>query len=82
MVGQYANVEHIRVGKDYPTTLSYFGSFSTRGIAKQPNQSFAELFDERLGLYAKCADISIKCENMTQDQVCEKIIDQMGQVLE
>ncbi|MDY6791332.1 MAG: shikimate kinase [Thermodesulfobacteriota bacterium] len=63
------------------TLESRIGDCSTRGIAKQPNQSFAELFDERLGLYTKYADISIKCDVMSQEQVCEKIIEQMEQVM-
>jgi shikimate kinase len=49
--------------------------FSTRGLAKRPGQSFVALFDERLELYTKHADITIKCDGMTQEQVCERIIE-------
>ncbi|MBK5277048.1 MAG: shikimate kinase [Desulfuromonadales bacterium] len=48
--------------------------FSRRGLARQPGQSFAELFDERLALYTRNADITITCASMTQEQVCENII--------
>ena len=53
------------------------GDFSTRGIAKRPDQSFAELFDERIALYAKHADVVIPCEGMTQEQVCERLVEKL-----
>ncbi len=52
--------------------------FSTRGIAKRPDQSFAGLFFERFPLYTRHADIAIKCGNMTQEQLCERIIVEAG----
>jgi shikimate kinase len=51
--------------------------FSTRGLARRPEQSFAELFDERLKLYTKHADIAIKFDGMTQEQICERIIEEV-----
>lgn len=50
--------------------------FSTRGLARRPEQSFAELFDERFKLYTKHADITIKCDGITHEQVCERIIEE------
>lgn len=49
-------------------------NFSTRGLARRPDQSFAELFDERFALYTRHADITIRCDDMTHGQVCESII--------
>lgn len=49
--------------------------FSTRGLAKRPDQSFSELFDERNALYRKYADITIKCDGLTPEQVCAAIIE-------
>lgn len=63
------------------TLESRIADFSTRGIARRPGQSFAELFDERFVLYTKHADISIKCDDITQEQVCERIIEEVGQVM-
>jgi len=60
---------------DLATLNSRVCDFGTRGIAKRPDQSFAELFDERFALYTKYSDITIKCDGMTQEQVCERIID-------
>lgn len=48
--------------------------FSRRGLAKRPDQSFAELFAERFALYTKHADITIKCAGLTPESVCAKII--------
>lgn len=54
---------------------SRISDFSTRGLAKRPDQSFAELFDERFTLYTEHADITIKCAGLTQEDVCAKIIE-------
>lgn len=52
--------------------------FGTRGLAKRPDQSFSELFEERFPLYTKYADISIPCDNMTQEQVCDGILSEVA----
>ena len=49
-------------------------NYETRGLAKRPDQSFQDLFEERLGLYRKYADIIIESSDLTQDQVCDEII--------
>jgi shikimate kinase len=48
--------------------------YATRGLAKRPDQSFDELFEERFILYTKYADVTIECKDFTQEKVCEKII--------
>lgn len=50
------------------------GDFSERGLARRPGQSFAELYEERLALYARHAEITINCAAATQEAVCYKII--------
>ena len=62
---------------DLATLVSRIDNFMTRGIAKKPDQSFAELFDERFVLYNRHADIVIKCESMTHEQICERIIKEL-----
>lgn len=52
--------------------------FSTRGLAKRPDQSFSELFDERNALYRKYADVTVKCDGLTPEQVCATIIEKLG----
>lgn len=49
-------------------------NMNSRGLAKQPEQSFAELFDERHPLYLRYADIRIDCRNKTQQQILDEII--------
>ena len=51
------------------------GDFGKRGIAKRPEQTFADLFEERFALYSKHADITIPCDGLTQEEVCERIQD-------
>lgn len=51
--------------------------YETRGIAKRPEQSFTDLFEERTQLYRKYADITINGDTMTQDQLCDAIMAQL-----
>jgi shikimate kinase len=48
--------------------------FSTRGLAKRPDQSFEELFAERNALYRKYADVTVKCDGLTVEEVCARIM--------
>jgi len=60
---------------DLPALESRVHDYSTRGLAKRPDQSFAELFEERLVLYRKHADIIIECGRLNQEEVCAEIIE-------
>jgi shikimate kinase len=51
--------------------------YETRGIAKRPDQSFADLFEERTQLYRKYADVVIKGDSLNQDQACDAIMAQL-----
>ncbi len=59
---------------DLPTLESRVIDFDTRGLAKRPDQSFADLFHERFPLYTKYADVTVACSKLTQEGVCSKII--------
>jgi shikimate kinase len=63
------------------TTLSELKArihnYETRGLAKRPDQSFQDLFNERESLYNKYADITVEGSSLTQDQVCDEIISQL-----
>ena len=52
-------------------------AFDTRGIARAPEQSFADLFEERYVLYRKYADLTIACEGLDQEQVSQTICRRM-----
>jgi len=56
------------------TLESRVGDYSRRGLAKRPDQSFEELFEERSALYRKYADITVICDSLNMEQVCDKII--------
>ncbi len=55
------------------TLMARISDFSTRGLAKKPEQDIGELFTERLELYRKYADITICCDSLTQEQACASI---------
>ena len=62
---------------DLVTLESRVHDLGTRGLAKRPDQSFADLFEERFTLYTKYADITIKCAGLSQEGVCARIIEKV-----
>jgi shikimate kinase len=55
--------------------------FSERGLAKGPDQTLEDLFRERFSLYTAYADIIIDSCHVTHEEVCRRIIDQIGLVI-
>jgi len=49
-------------------------NYETRGLAKRPDQTFADLFKERFELYSRYADITVDSNRKSQDEVCQSII--------
>ena len=49
-------------------------NYETRGIARRPEQSFAELFEERAALYGKYADITVHCDQHGPGEVIGQIM--------
>ncbi len=62
---------------DLPTLESRVCDFDTRGLAKRPDQSFADPFDERYSLYTKYADVTINCLDATPEEICARIIKEL-----
>ncbi len=56
------------------TLMQRINDYDQRGIARRPNQSFEELFEERSALYEKYADIIIDADQLSQDEVCHEIL--------
>jgi len=56
------------------TLKSRIKNYETRGLAKRPEQSFQDLFDERFKLYNTYADIVVPCNETSQEEVAEAII--------
>ncbi len=59
---------------DLSTLRARIHNYDSRGLAKRPDQSFQELFEERFSLYKKYADIQMSCSKLNQDDVCTEII--------
>ncbi len=59
---------------DLPVLESRVHDYVTRGLAKRPEQDFADLFRERTELYEKYAEFTIKNNDMTHEEVCGQIM--------
>jgi shikimate kinase len=79
----YSNVamEHLKwngivffLDVDLSTLGSRVRDFDTRGLAKRPGQSLSELFEERIILYRKYADVTVDCAGLSQEEVCARIM--------
>lgn len=64
---------------DLDCLRSRIQNYETRGLAKRPDQSFQDLFNERLALYTRYADITVPCSQLSQEQVCSKILTKIEQ---
>lgn len=58
---------------DIDTLRSRVADYDTRGLAKRPDQTFEELFEERYVLYQEYSDIQIDCASLTQEEVSREI---------
>lgn len=59
---------------DIDTLKERIRNHETRGLAKRPDQTIEELFEERLALYREYADITISGVGLTQEDVCTAIL--------
>jgi len=63
---------------DPATLLTRIGDFSGRGLAKRPEQTFADLYAEREALYERYADITVDAAAGGHEAVCEAIMTRLG----
>lgn len=63
----------IYLNVDYPTLARRVTNLGSRGIAKAADQTFADVFAERIPLYQQHAELIIDCDGLDQDQVVEAI---------
>jgi len=54
------------------------GDHSARGISRRPDQSLDELFQERLALYRRHADIVIDGRGQDQEDTCTAVVEALG----
>jgi shikimate kinase len=59
---------------DLVTLNARVRDFETRGLAKRPDQSFSDLFEERLVLYKRYADITVPSSQGSHEDVCARIM--------
>jgi shikimate kinase len=59
---------------DSRTLLSRINDLPTRGLARRPDQTFEELYAERIVLYEKYAEITIPCAALNHEEVCGEIM--------
>jgi len=59
---------------DLATLHNRVTDFATRGLAKRPEQSFADLYEERVALYRMYAEITVDCSRLTHEESCAEII--------
>ena len=65
---------------DLATLEARIHNFNSRGLVKRPDQTFAQLFAERLPLYRKYADITVNSTGLTPEEVCAEIFTELGGV--
>lgn len=51
--------------------------YETRGLSKRSDQTFADLFSEREPLYSRFAEVTIDCTDLTQEQICDRILHEL-----
>ena len=78
--GNFA-MEHLKKkGKIIFLNLSYeniekrIKNITTRGIAMNKGQTLKDVFDERMNLYLKYADIEIDCDDKDIEEIIEEIV--------
>lgn len=64
----------IFISASLPELKKRVKNYENRGIARRPDQSFQELFDERDLLYNKYSDIIIESVKGKQDEMIEEIV--------
>lgn len=67
---------------DLATLKARVRDYTTRGLAKRPDQTVDDLFAERSALYRKYADITIECSGLNHEEVCKKIIQELSGTLD
>ncbi len=63
---------------DMKTLRQRVHNYDTRGIARRPEQSMDDLFEEREVLYKKYAEITVDCIKYNQDEVAEELSRQIA----
>lgn len=81
VVYSYKSMEHLKKsGKviylhlSYDTMVDRIKNITTRGVVVKEGDSLEDMYNERLPMYQKWADVVINCDNNTVEQTVEKIV--------
>ena len=62
----------------YEELVARVNNISTRGIVMRNGSTFKDVYNERLSLYEKYADITVDCSAMDVERCVEAIVKQLG----
>lgn len=71
-LGEIGTIVYLDV--NYKTLRNRLGDLKKRGVVLKPGQTLKDLYKERIVLYEKYADITIKAENMNIPQTVDCIL--------
>ena len=71
---QNGTVVYLQVSLD--TVLERLHNITTRGVTLAKGQTLADLYNQRIPLYEKHADVTIKADGMSVEEVVERIIEE------
>ena len=57
----------------YEEIVKRLGDINDRGISIRPGETLASLYEKRIPLYERYADVTIDCENLTIPEIVKKI---------
>jgi shikimate kinase len=63
---------------DLDSLKSRIRNFDSRGLAKRTDQTFEDLFNERLPLYKQYAELTVNSSELSQEDVCSAIIEKLS----
>ncbi|MFP5214103.1 MAG: shikimate kinase, partial [Acidobacteriota bacterium] len=63
---------------DLPSLKARIRDYETRGLAKRPDQTLEDLFNERWNLYRKYAELTVVGSGFTQEGVCLSIVEELN----
>ncbi len=66
---------------DYATMMARIHNVSTRGVVLRSGNTFHDMYEERLPLYQKYADITIDCSNRTVEETVSDIMRQVEKTM-
>lgn len=60
---------------DYDSMCKRIKNFQTRGVVMKKGNTLEDMYNERLPLYEKWADVTINCNNTTAEETAQAIYD-------